>query len=191
MAKHSYRINAVRVGSRIPRVRFEPTPRDIVPVILEVAEIDEHDLVYDLGSGDGRIVIAAARECGARGVGVEINPRLVDLARENAAAAGVHDKVRFVNQSLYEADIQAATVVVLYLLPEANLVLRPKLLRELRPGTRIVSHTHDMKEWKPQKSRLVADRQGWYHRIHLWTVPGKGPSPVEPGAAQSSPMPSP
>jgi SAM-dependent methyltransferase len=177
MAGHSYRINAVRVGSRIPHVRFEPTPRELIPLILEMAGVDERDLVYDLGSGDGRIVIAAARDYGARGVGIEINARLIDRARENARATGMHGRVRFVHESLYETDVSPATVVVLYLLPEANLVLRPKLLRELRPGTRIVSHTHDMKEWRPQKSRLVTDRQGWYHRIHLWTVPGR-PQPL-------------
>src|SRR5207244_8081759 len=123
--------------------------------------------VYDLGAGDGRIVIAAAKQYGARGVGIEIDPALVRKATENAAAAGVSDRVRFVSQNLFAADISEATVVTLYLLQSINERLRPKLVRELKPGTRIVSHVFNMgPEWPPQKTAAVGAS-----RIFFWTIP--------------------
>jgi SAM-dependent methyltransferase len=166
-----FTVNVTRVGSRRPFPRFEPTPRHMVRAMLELAAVRERDLVYDLGSGDGRIPICAARDFGARAVGVELHAGRCEDARHRAREARVAGKVHFLNQDLFEAEIRAATVLTLFLLPEANLVLRPKLLRELAPGTRVVSYTHDMGNWKPETARYSVDRLGWYHRIYLWVVP--------------------
>jgi len=144
--------------------------------MLRLANVGRDDVVYDLGCGDGRIVIAAARQFGARGVGVDIDPQRVREARENAQRAGVADRVRFLRQDLFETDIREATVVTLYLLDELNMRLRPKLLRELRPGTRIVSHNFDMGDWKPQKRLRVEGR-----RIYLWVVPPRTGRGAEAG----------
>jgi SAM-dependent methyltransferase len=161
----------------LPKPRYEPTPPAIVDAMLELASVGDHDTLYDLGSGDGRIVIAAARR-GARAVGVEIDRELVDRARRNAEAAGVAARTRFVQQDLFETDIRAATVVTLYLLPEVNLALRPKLLRDLQPGARIVSHSHDMGDWPPETTRELTDEEGTQHRIHLWTLPPRKDQPA-------------
>ena len=129
----------------------------------------ESDVVYDLGSGDGRIVITAAKKYGARGVGIEIDPALVQKATENAAAAGVSDRVRFVTQNLFTADLSEATVVTLYLLQSINERLRPKLVRELKPGTRVVSHVFNMgPEWPAEKAIEVGPS-----RIFFWTIPAR------------------
>ena len=149
-------------------VPYVPTPPNVVEAMLEVAEVHEGDVVYDLGCGDGRIVIAAAKKHQVRGVGIDINPDRVQEAEENAREAGVADRVRFLEQDLFKADIHEATVVALYLLSSVNLKLRPKLLSELKPGTRIVSHMFDMGDWKPDKKTSVNGRQ-----IFLWIVPEK------------------
>ena len=150
-----------------PDVIYVPTPQAVVEGMLETADVKASDVVYDLGSGDGRIVITAARKYGARGVGVEIDERLVQKARENAAAAGVSDRVRFVSGNLFASDISEATVVTLYLLQSINERLRPKLVRELKPGTRIVSHVFNMgPEWPPQKTLAIGASP-----IFLWTIP--------------------
>jgi ribosomal protein L11 methylase PrmA len=141
--------------------------------MLKLAGVSRQDVVYDLGSGDGRLVIAAAREFGARAVGVEIEARLVQDSRENALKAGVADRTEFLWQDIFRADIAPATVVALYLSPELNLELRPKLLRELRPGTRIVSHDFDMGDWRPDRT-LRAKGPTREHVIHLWIVPARG-----------------
>lgn len=143
---------------------------DVVEVMLRLAEVKEGDVVYDLGCGDGRIVIAAVRARGARGVCVDIDPRRIAESRENAHQAGVADRIRFLNQDLFATDIGDATVVMLFLLPEFNLKLRPKLWRELKPGTRIVSHWHDMGDWAPQETVRVSSG-GRERPIYLWTVP--------------------
>jgi tRNA G37 N-methylase Trm5 len=132
--------------------------------MLRLANVKRGDVVYDLGSGDGRIVIAAAKR-GARGVGIDINPERVEEGTRNARAAKVADRVRFLNQDLFESDLGEATVVTLYLLPRLNLKLRPKLLAELKPGTRVVSHGFDMGDWKPDRTVMVGDTA-----IHLWTI---------------------
>ncbi len=165
-----FQVGATRVGSRKPLVRFEPTPARIVTAMLELAGVSAHDVVYDLGSGDGRIPIAAAKCFGARGVGVECHAGRVALATRNAHEAGVSRRVRFVQQDLYEVDLRPATVVTLFLLPEANVMLRAKMLRELAPGSRIVSYLHEIGGWKPEKARYTVDRFGWYDRIYLWMV---------------------
>jgi tRNA A58 N-methylase Trm61 len=138
----------------------------VVRAMLDLAGVAPEDVVYDLGSGDGRMVIAAAREFGARGVGIEIDPMLVDLARRNAAEAGVADKVEFRVGNMYEADVRAATVVTLFLHPRPNLKLRPKLRAELRPGARVVSYIWDMGDWRPDETRRVDRRR----RIFLWRL---------------------
>lgn len=134
--------------------------------MLELAEVTPRDVVYDLGCGDGRIVIAAAKEFGARGVGIDIDPARIAESEKNARKAGVAGRVRFRNEDLFEADIREATVVTLYLWPWVNLKLRPKLLRELKPGTRVVSHCHDMGDWIPERRIEVNG-----HRIYLWRIP--------------------
>ena len=150
-----------------PDVIYVPTPQPVVDAMLELARVTRTDVVYDLGSGDGRIVIAAAKKYGASGVGIELDPALVKQARANAAAAGVAGRVRFITGDLFTADLSRASVVTLYLLQSINERLRPKLVRELKPGTRIVSHVFNMgPEWPPEKT-LTVDRS----RLFLWTLP--------------------
>jgi SAM-dependent methyltransferase len=145
---------------------FVTSPPQIVSAMLELANVKSSDIVYDLGCGDGRIVISAAKKYGARGVGIDINPARVEEARANARTEGVSDRVSFEVNDMFDADIRNASVVALYLLPDANLRLRPRLLRELKPGTRVVSHSFDMGNWKPDKEQLVDGA-----RVFLWTVP--------------------
>jgi len=149
-----------------PDVEFIPTPQAAVDAMLDVAKVQSGDIVYDLGSGDGRIIITAAKKYGARGVGIEIDPALVKKAKDNAAAAGVAHRVRFVTEDLFTSNISEATVVTLYLLQSINERLRPKLVRELKPGTRIVSHMFNMgPEWPAEKAFEV-ERS----RIFFWTI---------------------
>jgi SAM-dependent methyltransferase len=150
----------------LPYVPYVPTPEAVVDEMLEIAKVSVKDVVYDLGSGDGRIVIAAAKRFGARGVGIEINPDLVREATEDAGQAGVAHLVRFVEGDFFMADLREATVVTLYLLPEVNRQLLPKLLAELRPGTRIVSYKYDLGDWAPEKTVRVSRGTVYY-----WVVP--------------------
>jgi SAM-dependent methyltransferase len=147
-------------------VRYEPTPMPIVRALLELAEVGPQDLVYDLGSGDGRIPITAAKEFGARGVGIEIDPALVIQAQANAREVGVEDKVAFRLGDMYAADVRSATVVTLFLHPGPNLKLREKLRSDLRPGSRVVSYVWDMGSWRPADVRRVNK-----HWIFLWRIP--------------------
>jgi len=149
-------------------VPYVPTPDEVVAGMLQAAGVKKGDVVYDLGCGDGRIVIAAAQKFGTRGVGIDINPVRIQEARENAKKAGVSGLVKFIEQDLFEANIGDATVVTLYLLPAVNLKLRPKLLRDLKPGTRVVSHSFDMGDWKPVKKLEVGGEEIFY-----WVIPGK------------------
>jgi SAM-dependent methyltransferase len=151
---------------RTPDIHFVPTPEEVVEAMLRLAEVDKNDVVYDLGSGDGRIPITAARRFGARGVGIDLDPKLVAQATRSAQEAGVADRVRFIEGDIFEADISAATVVTLYLLTSINERLRPKLLKELRPGTRIVSHQFRMGDWQPDRE-IVVD----YRPLFLWRIP--------------------
>ena len=147
-------------------VPYEPTSYTITQEMLRIASVTSSDVVYDLGCGDGRIVITAAKERGARGVGVDLDPARIRESKENAGSAGVTHLVRFVEQNLFDTDISNATVVMLYLWPEVNLKLRPKLLRELRPGTRIISHSHTMGDWKPDAVATVEK-----HYLYFFIVP--------------------
>jgi SAM-dependent methyltransferase len=150
-------------------VPYVPTRAEIVEEMLRMADVKPADVVYDLGCGDGRIVIMAAEKFGARGVGIDIDPRRIEEARANAAKAGVADRAEFRIGDLFKADIREATVVTLYLLPEVNLRLKPKLLADLRPGTRVVSHDFSMgDDWKPERAvKLQNDT------IYFWTIPAR------------------
>ena len=143
-----------------------PTRKDVSEAMLRIASVTKDDIVYDLGCGDGRIVITAAQKYGARGVGIDIDPDRVQEATANARKAGVADRVKIIRGDLFEADISAATVVTLYLLTELNLKLRPKLLRELNPGTRVVSHAFAMGDWKPERTAEVSGTS-----VYLWRIP--------------------
>ena len=155
---------------------YVPTPQIVVDKMLEMGKVQSSDFVMDLGSGDGRIVITAAKKHGARGMGVEIDPKLVEIAKDNAWREGVRSRVEFHQRDLYRTDLRQATVVTLYLLPEVNLRLRPKLLAELRPGSRVVSHDYDLGEWGPDDSALLqvpgktAGGAG-SSSIMLWVIP--------------------
>jgi len=154
-------------GVEVPDVR---TPPEVVAEILRLAGVGPGDTVYDLGSGDGRIVIAAARDFGAHGVGIELDPDLVVQSEKNARRAGVAGKTRFVLQDIFDADVSEATVVVLYLSPDVNLRLKPKLLSQLKPGSRIVSHDFPIAGWQPAR---VVNFKGpeRTHVLSLWIVP--------------------
>ena len=159
---------------RDPDVPYVPTTEAAVEAMLKLAGVKKTDIVYDLGCGDGRIVIAAAKKFGAHGVGIDINPERIAEAKENAKKAGVEDLVRFEENDLFLADFHEATVVTLFLLPAVNLKLRPKLLQDLKPGTRVVSNTFDMGDWKAEKEATVGstDEESYLsHRLYLWTIP--------------------
>jgi hypothetical protein len=156
---------------RAADVPYVPTPQPVVDAMLQVAKVGKNDVLYDLGSGDGRIVNTAAQKFGTRGVGIDINPERIQEANENAKKAGVTDRVKFVQQDLFTTDFSEATVVTLYLLPEVNVKLRPKLLSQLKPGTRIVSHAFDMGDWKPEQTLNVEGKT-----IYYWVVPEKVPA---------------
>ena len=149
-------------------VIWVPTPDEIVEALLEMTGVKPGEVHFDLGSGDGKIVIAAAKR-GARSTGVEFNPDMVKLSRRNAERAGVADRATFVEGDIFETDFSNADVVTLYLLPRLNLKLLPKLLKELKPGTRIVSHAFDMGDWKPDRTIRVDGRD-----VHFWTIPAPG-----------------
>ncbi len=149
-------------------VPYVPTPPQVVAAMLKLAGVRSGDFVIDLGCGDGRIVVMAAQKFGARGKGVDFNPTRIEEAQQNARQAGVEGRVQFIQGDFFEADLQEATVVTLYLLPDINLKLRPKLLKELKVGSRIVSHSFDMGEWEPDKTEKIDGRP-----IRLWTVTEK------------------
>jgi SAM-dependent methyltransferase len=184
-------VSLAQIQQKKPEVPYVSTPDDVVMEMINMAGVNKNDVVYDLGCGDGRIVIAAAKEMGCRGVGIDIDPIRIKESRENAVEAGVSDRVEFILSDLFEADISEATVVTLYLLSKVNLRLRPKLFRELSPGTRIVSHDFDMGKWKPDDSKhMDGDRDdipfaydpfepnsfvlgsNWdRHNVYLWILP--------------------
>ena len=167
---------------RAPDVVFVPTPPDVVEAMLKVAKVGKGDVLYDLGSGDGRIPITAAQKYGiARGIGIDINPERVKEANENLRKARVGDRVRFVNADLFESDLRDATVITLYLLPALNLKLLPKLLKEVKPGTRVVSHAFDMGSWRPEQALKVGTRS-----VYFWTIPAPGTPAYEAALAATA-----
>lgn len=151
-------------------VPYVPTPEKVVERMLALADIKKDDVVYDLGCGDGRIVITAAKKYGVRGVGIDIDPQRIAESKENAKKAGVTDRVKFFQRDLFKTEIKDASVMMLYLLPEINLRLRPKLFAELKPGARIVSHSFDMGDWKPDQTVQVPS-DGYDRTVHYWVLP--------------------
>ena len=149
-----------------PDVIFVPTPQEVVDEMLRLANVRKGDVLYDLGSGDGRIPVTAAKKFGIRAYGIDIDPQRIQEANENAKKNGVDHLVQFRQEDLFKTQFSDATVVTLYLLPDLNVKLRPRLLAELKPGTRIVSHQFDMGEWKPDKKVELNGRT-----IYLWTIP--------------------
>ena len=180
-----------QVKQKKPEVPYVSTPDEVVAEMIKMAGVSKDDVIYDLGCGDGRIVITAVKETGCRGVGIDIDPIRIKESRENAIGAGVADRVEFILSDLFEADISQATVVTLYLLSKVNLRLRPKLFRELAPGTRVVSHDFNMGQWDPEESKFLnGDRDdvpiaydpfepnsfvlgsNWdRHNVYLWIMP--------------------
>lgn len=156
-------LNAQRIELDVPYV---PTPQSVVDGMLELAEVAKGDVVYDLGCGDGRIVITAAKKYGATGIGVDLNPERIKEANENAKKSGVEEKVAFHEGDLFNFDFSKASVLTLYLLPDVNLKLMPKILSEMKPGSRVVSHAFDMGDWKPNKQISVDGKS-----VFLWVVP--------------------
>jgi SAM-dependent methyltransferase len=169
----SDRTQQTQTTTRSPDVIYVPTPNEVVDAMLQLANTNSNDIVYDLGSGDGRIPITAAQKYNARGIGIDINPQRIREANQNARSAGVSDRVEFRQQDLFQADFSDATVVTLYLLSSLNEKLKPRLLSELKPGTRIVSHTFAMGNWQPEKTIQVGGRN-----IYLWVVP-ENPSQIQ------------
>jgi SAM-dependent methyltransferase len=157
---------------------YVPTPEIVVKRMLKLADVRAGETVIDLGSGDGRLVIAAALKYGARGFGVDLDPRLVERSNEAARRAGVADRVKFLRQDLFQTDFRAADVLTLYLLPDVNMALRPKILSDLRPGTRVVSHDFGMQEWRPDAQETVPapDKTVGFRKesaVYLWVVPAR------------------
>lgn len=155
-------------------VPYKSTRRDVVALMLEMGEVKPGDTVIDLGTGDGRILIAAAKERGAKGLGVDLDPVLINKARDSAQDAGVADRVRFEAADLFDTDLRSADVVTMYLLPEVNLRLRPKLFEQLKPGTRVVSHAFDMGDWKPEAKRRAGGAT-----VYMWRIPARAEDPAQ------------
>lgn len=153
-----------------PDILYVPTPPEVVARMLELAELKEGDVLYDLGCGDGRIVIGAAKKYGAKGVGFDVDPKRIEQSRENAKKAGVEGKVSFRQQDIFEVDLKDADVVTLYLLPRLNVALMPQL-RKLRPGARIISHAFDMRGARPKRVVKMKNDHGTESTIYLWVVP--------------------
>ena len=170
---------AAKKQLRQPDVIFVPTPEQVVDAMLTVAKVGKGDVLYDLGSGDGRIPIRAAQKYGVeRAIGIDINPDRIKEANENLAKAGVGKRVRFINADLFQAKLSDATVITLYLLPALNLKLLPKLLKETKPGTRVVSHAFDMGTWKAEQTLDVEGRN-----VYFWTIPAPGTPAYEAAMA--------
>ena len=151
-------------------VPYVPTPQQVVDRMLELAEIKKGDVVYDLGSGDGRIVVTAAKKYGVRAIGFEIDPERIKESAENIKKAGVGHLVEIRQQDIRTVDLSQASVLTMYLLPEVNLMIRPNIWKQMKPGSRIVSHDFDMGDWKPLKTENIKDGSSWDHTLYLWHV---------------------
>ena len=154
-------------------VPYVPTPQDVVDRMLEMAQVKKGDVVYDLGSGDGRIVVTAAKKYGVKAIGYEIDPERIRESHENIKKAGVEKLVEIKLQDIRTVDLSGASVLTMYLLPEVNMMLRPNIWNQMKPGSRVVSHDFDMGDWKPVKTEHVKDASGWDHTLYLWRVEAK------------------
>lgn len=151
-------------------VPYVPTPQEVVDRMLELAQVKKGDVVYDLGSGDGRIVVTAAKKYGVRAIGFEIDPERIKESHENIKKAGVGHLVEIRQQDIRMVDLSPAAVLTMYLLPEVNLMIRPNIWKQMKPGSRVVSHDFDMGDWKPLKVENIKDASGWDHTLYLWHV---------------------
>ena len=154
-------------------VPYVPTPQDVVERMLDLAGVKKGDVVYDLGCGDGRIVVTAAKKYGVKAIGFEIDPERIKESHENIQKAGVEKLVEIRQQDILTVDLSGATVLTMYLLPDVNLRLRPAIQKQMKPGSRIVSHDFDMGDWKPERTERVKDSSGWDHTIYLWRIGNK------------------
>ncbi|HYT54047.1 MAG TPA: methyltransferase domain-containing protein [Verrucomicrobiae bacterium] len=162
-------LNLVRAqeGKIVPYV---PTPQEVVERMLDLAQVKKGDVVYDLGSGDGRIVVTAAKKYGVKAIGFEIDPERIKESHENIKKAGVEKLVEIRQQDIRTVDLSPATVLTMYLLPEVNLMIRPNIWKQMKPGSRVVSHDFDMGDWKPLKTENIKDGSSWDHTLYLWHV---------------------
>jgi precorrin-6B methylase 2 len=151
-------------------VPYVPTPPEVVERMLELAQVKKSDVVYDLGSGDGRIVVTAAKKYGVRAIGFEIDPERIKESAENIKKAGVGHLVEIRQQDIRTVDLSPASVLTMYLLPEVNLMIRPNIWKQMKPGSRVVSHDFDMGDWKPLKTENIKDGSSWDHTLYLWHV---------------------
>jgi tRNA G37 N-methylase Trm5 len=151
-------------------VPYVPTPQEVVDRMLELAQVKKGDVVYDLGSGDGRIVVTAAKKYGVKAIGFEIDPQRIKESHENIKKAGVENLVEIRQQDIRNVDLSAASVLTMYLLPEVNLMIRPNIWKQMKPGSRVVSHDFDMGDWKPLKTEHIKDGASWDHTLYLWHV---------------------
>src|SRR5215471_11765225 len=151
-------------------VPYVPTPQDVVERMLELAQVKKGDVVYDLGSGDGRIVVTAAKKYGVKAIGFEIDPERIKESQENIKKAGVGHLVEIRQQDIRTVDLSPASVLTMYLLPEVNLMIRPNIWKQMKPGSRVVSHDFDMGDWKPLKTEHIKDGSSWDHTLYLWHV---------------------
>ena len=156
-------------------VPYVPTPQEVVEKMLDMAQVKKGDIVYDLGSGDGRIVVTAAKKYGVRAIGFEIDPQRIKESHENIKKAGVEKLVEIRQQDIRTVDLSPASVLTMYLLPEVNLMLRPNIWSQMKSGSRVVSHDFDMGDWKPARTEHVKDSSGWEHTLYLWRVEAKKP----------------
>ena len=157
----------------MPQPRADPKTRTVTKVVdrmLELAQVKKGDVVYDLGSGDGRIVVTAAKKYGVKAIGFEIDPQRIKESHENIKKAGVENLVEIRQQDIRTVDLSAANVLTMYLLPEVNLMIRPNIWKQMKPGSRIVSHDFDMAEWKPVKTEHIKDGSNWDHTLYLWQI---------------------
>jgi tRNA G37 N-methylase Trm5 len=151
-------------------VPYVPTPQEVVDRMLELAQVKKGDVVYDLGSGDGRIVVTAAKKYGVKAIGFEIDPQRIKESHENIKKAGVENLVEIRQQDIRNVDLSQASVLTMYLLPEVNLMIRPNIWKQMKPGSRVVSHDFDMGDWKPLKTEQIKDGSSWDHTLYLWHV---------------------
>jgi tRNA G37 N-methylase Trm5 len=166
-AVFNFRVVQGQEGKIVPYV---PTPQEVVDRMLELAQVKKGDVVYDLGSGDGRIVVTAARKYGVKAIGFEIDPERIKESTENIKKAGIGHLVEIRQQDIRSVDLSAASVLTMYLLPEVNLMIRPNIWKQMKAGSRVVSHDFDMGDWKPLKTVNIKDSSNWDHTLYLWHV---------------------